>query len=155
MARIILETRLKAPVDRVWDALQHPETFAKISAPLVRIKPEGAAAVPTDWASGPFAVRLLAFGILPVGWQIIDLTVTPAAEGGEGGGQMHDHGHGSLARGWHHVITVAPDGSGTRYRDCLDVDAGWRTAFLVPMLRAFYRYRQRRLARLLDTRPRA
>ena len=63
---------------------------------------------------------------------------------------IHDAGSGSAARMWDHRIYVESDGEGTRYSDCLRIDAGLLTPVVAAFAGVFSRYRQARWRRLVD-----
>jgi len=91
---------------------------------------------------------MLAFGLFPIGEQTIGIEY-PLEDGRRR--ILRDNGHGALIKQWDHWIFVEPDGEGTRYTDRVDVDAGLLTPFVSAFARIFYRHRQRRWRRLVQT----
>lgn len=52
---------------------------------------------------------------------------------------------------WNHDITLIPlDDAHTRYTDCVEIQAGWKTLFVWLWARGFYAHRQRKWIRLLE-----
>ena len=85
------------------------------------------------------------FGILPIGWQAIVIEL-PEAEG-----ETHtllDKGYSPLLPTWRHQISVRPDNGGARYTDRVSFDAGALSVLAAPLIRLFFRHRQRRLRAL-------
>ncbi len=85
------------------------------------------------------------FGILPIGWQAIMIEL-PEAEGKTR--TLFDKGYSPLLPKWRHQISVRPDNGGTLYTDSVSFDAGALTALASPLIRFFFRHRQRRLRAL-------
>ena len=141
MRRVVLSTYLDAPPDAVWAALQRPETLIYVSAPLIRFTPRAPAALPDRWSEQTYRVSMRLFGVLPLGTQWIRVSwPTPDGELR----YVRDNGSGTLAARWDHLISIAPEGAGTRYTDRVDVEAGVLTGVTALFARVFYAHRQRR-----------
>lgn len=148
---VTLSTDLDAPAARVWREVRTPRLLRYVAAPLQTFEPVQPPAWPEEWHAGAYEVRLRLLGVLPLGahWIVISFPAgeeTPGREGFE----LHDRGHGRLARTWNHRITVQalPDGR-TRYSDRVDVRAGPLTPLVWLFAQVFYRHRQRRWRRLV------
>jgi hypothetical protein len=144
---IEIACHLDAEPDRVWQTVLRPATMVHVARPWVEIVPIDLPQWPETWASGLYRARLTGPLGVPLGFQIIGVEFPPT----DGPARcLRDRGEGQLARTWDHLITVEPEGRGTRYSDRLTLDAGGLTGVAVPMVRAFFRHRQRRLAGLLS-----
>ncbi|MBO6605089.1 MAG: hypothetical protein JJ938_11595 [Roseicyclus sp.] len=145
--RVIRETsHLPAPPDLVWDLLQRPDTLIRITEGWLSFRPLDLPDWPETWQEGAYRVALSGpFGI-PLGLQILRVSFPPP----KGDTRfIRDRGEGQMVRLWDHLISLRPEGSGTRYADEVAVEAGWRTPFVAAFARAFYRRRQRRLKALV------
>ena len=145
MAEFELSTYLDAPPDAVWEALQFPATMAHVAWPMLTFKPIDPPHLPERWSPGDYLVSLRFFG-LPIGRQVLGVSVPPA----EGDVRyVRDLGGGGLARVWDHLVSVAPEGNGTRYADHMRVEAGWLTPLVAGFAWVFYHHRQRRWRRFV------
>lgn len=141
--RVELECTLTAPPERVWDAIQRPALLHHISAPVLAFDPIAPAHWPAQWSPGRYRAGLRLFGVLPVGWQVIDISFPqPGAQ------VIRDNGHRPMIARWDHWITLAECAGGTRYTDRVDIDAGWLTRPVAAFARALYKHRQKRLSAL-------
>ncbi len=147
MAEIELTTTLNAPLEAVWEALQHPATLIHVSHGFLSFTPVDPPELPERWVPGEYLVSLRAFGVLPIGSQVLGVEfpqVEPPTRA------LRDNGRGGIAKVWDHWIFVEPLGEAkTRYTDRIRVEAGWLTPALKVWVRAFYRHRQRRWHRLI------
>lgn len=140
-AVVEIATLLDAPPDRVWAEVQRPALLMFVAAPMVRFRPVDPPTLPEVWADGPHLLAMSLRGVVPLGVQTIDISRPPP----EGGVRfLRDDGHSASIRRWDHLITVAPDGDGTRYADRVEIDAGWRTPIVAAFARRFYAHRQAR-----------
>jgi hypothetical protein len=147
MTEITIATTLAAPVDTVWEALQHPATLIAVSAPILRFRPIDPPAFPDRWHPGEWQVSMWCLGILPVGRQVISISIESASHDRR---VIRDNGRGRLARRWDHRITVSPlDDGRTAYRDEVAIEAGALTPLIVLFARLFYMHRQRRWRALI------
>lgn len=136
---------LECDPNLVWDKVMQPALFLNVAAPLVRFQTVGSAQFPQHWSEGEYRGSMKLFGILPMGWQAI--VIEPPETQGEAR-TLIDGGYSPMLPKWHHRITVEPSNGGTRYTDAVTFDAGWRTPFTAPLIRLFFRHRQRRLRTL-------
>lgn len=140
-----LDTTLPCPVATAWDALTRVSTLLHVSAPVLRFRPVRGAALPERWAVGePVAVRLILFGVLPLGRHHLTIErMDPAA------GEVQSRERGTLVKRWDHLIRVRPTADGgTAYTDEIHISAGWLTPLVAGFAAVFYRHRQRRWRRL-------
>ena len=153
MARVEVSTSLPAPPDRVWELVQQPAMLERVSAPLLRFTPR-AGSFPQRWTPGEYQMGVKLFGLIPLDDQIVGIELSPQpAEGhalrDNGRACARDGGPGGLIRRWDHLMLVEPDGSGTRYTDRVDVEAGALTGAAALFARTLYRHRQKNWRRLL------
>jgi ligand-binding SRPBCC domain-containing protein len=115
-----------------------------VTAPLVRFVPEQE--MPAEiWSDGTYRVQMYLLGVVPLGWQAIVLSFPEKA----GAFCVRDNGYSPLISRWDHMITIAPEGEGTRYRDRVAIEAGLLTPLIWMFAQVFYRHRQRRWRRLV------
>ncbi|WP_101067654.1 hypothetical protein [Roseovarius salinarum] len=143
MARLELTTTLAAPIADVWEALQRPATLAWVSRGWLAFRPIDPPALPARWPrSGDFTVALAAFGMVPIGRQVMGVRRPDVAPPRRA---LRDKGHGTLVRVWDHIIELTPQGeTATRYTDRVRIEAGWLTPLVWLWARGFYAHRQRR-----------
>ena len=154
--RVLLKLTLDCPPDAAWLAIRNPQVLKQVSAPFVGIRPVEPQRLPDAWTAGDYRVAVSAFGILPLGEQVIGLSFPEPPEFYEDVRMLRDTGHTSgwalsVIAYWQHTLTVAPaPGNKTLYRDQLVFDAGPLTVLLWPVYWAFWQWRaigMRRLAR--------
>ncbi|MEL6564577.1 MAG: hypothetical protein AAFQ59_09040 [Pseudomonadota bacterium] len=141
MPRVVVTTYLDAPPDAVWAALQCTAVLRHVSAPLIRFLPLDPPNLPETWSEGEYRVAMRLFGFVPLGTQWIRVS-WPAPQGETR--YVRDNGTGTLAARWDHLISIAPEGQGTRYTDRVDVEAGVLSPVTAVFARLFYAHRQRR-----------
>ncbi len=124
---VMLKLVLDCDVDAAWHALRSPAVFREVVAPWLDFDSADAGGFPTRWTPGPHHVDALAFGAIPVGHDIIDLSFDRLPDGvrmvsDTGGGRT---GLMAALTSWHHrmAVSAAPDGR-TLYRDRLEFGAG-------------------------------
>ena len=136
-------TTLNAAIAQVWDLVQHPKTLEFVAAPLLRFQPLEPSSWPDCWRPGPHLVRMLLFGVIPMGTQCINIAF-PAAHA------MLDAGSGQVVRVWDHLITLEARHDGrTQYTDSVEIHAGILTLPIWVFSLVFYRHRQQRWHELL------
>jgi hypothetical protein len=149
--RIHLKLVLNCPPDAAWRALRSPTVFRAVSWPLTTFESLEADGFPELWAAGEHPVRGRAFGLLPMGDQLIDISFPPAPEGVR---WVRDSGRGltgplAVVTQWRHTMAVseAPGGR-TLFRDELRFGAGPITPLLWPVFWVFWQWRAARLRSL-------
>ena len=149
--RVRFSVTLPAPAEWVAAQLQSTAVFRHITAPLLRFAPSRGP-WPAHWAPGALELRLSLFGLLPLGRQTAQISVSPGAAESDWP-RLRDNGHGQLMRRWDHRITLQslPDGT-TRYTDEVVLQARHLPWLMTPLSAAFaqlfYRHRQRRWRQL-------
>ncbi|ADV67607.1 hypothetical protein [Deinococcus maricopensis] len=149
--RLTLSTTLNAPVGRVWAHVQQPALLRFVAAPLQTFEPLRPATWPARWAAGEYVVHVRVLGVRLSGTHCISVSFPdPDTMRGRERFELHDHGHGRLARTWNHdiIVQALPDGR-TRYTDRVEVRAGLFTPFVWAYAQVFYRHRQRRWRQLV------
>jgi len=146
MTRIVLHTHLEASPDQVWDWLEQPAVLREVTKPLMTFKPIEPDAFPERWDERDYLCALRLWGLIPLGRQVIDITLPPF----EGYKRfVRDNGHSARIKRWDHLITIEPEGEGTRYEDRLDLDAGLLTPLVAAFAKVFYGHRQSRWRELV------
>jgi hypothetical protein len=143
-AKILRTCILEATADRVWAEINRPRLLVHIAKPLVRFRLPNTLDPESAWPDGEHKVTMWAFGVLPIGWQIVRIERPAPTERVR---YLLDRGEGSTAAVWHHTISVEslPD-SQTRYSDDVTIGAGWMTPLVRAFANIFFWHRQRRLA---------
>ena len=141
MTTITVTSYLPAPPARVWDEVNKPRLLFFVARPMVRFAPVAPKALPDRWEETDYLFSLKWHGIIPLGRQVISLS-RPAPK--DGTHFLRDNGHSRVAKRWDHLISIAPEGGGTRYTDSVTVDAGLLTPVVAAFARRFYAHRQAR-----------
>jgi hypothetical protein len=148
--RVLLKLVLDCTPDAAWRAIRSPSVFTAVSKPFTTftsLEPNG---FPELWPEGDHPAAAKAFGIAPIGTQVIRIAYDQNGDVRT----VHDTGFGAsgaLANvtRWNHTMAVAPNGDGrTLYRDQLIFEAGAMTPLLWPMYWAFWQWRALTMKRL-------
>ena len=147
MRTVTVHTRLDAPVDIIWHAVNTPHAFVHVARGMLRYP--AAERLDRPWQVGDHLEGwTFLFGVLPFSRHHLDVvSIDHDAH------VLISDEHGGAIRTWRHELVVASiDDTSCRYTDRIDIDAGILTPMIVAFAHVFYRYRQRRwreLARLL------
>jgi len=145
MRTINITTHLDAAPDVIRKHVMTPRLLNYVVAGLMKFQPIQPASFPHRWSPGNYRVRMLAFHVIPIGWQNVGIELPEEGDDWF----VRDKGSGSIARIWDHLIFIGPDGAGTRYVDRIRIDAGVLTGPVALYAKLFYRYRQRRWRKLV------
>ncbi len=145
MRKITLTSHFPAPIEKVWGLLQRSDTLVHVAAPLLTFR-HLTGPFPEIWVDGHHEVKLRFLGFVPLGRQSIDIRIEQQPNDVY---TILDAGSGRIAKVWDHLITIAPEGDGTRYTDEVTIDAGLLTLPVTLFARVFYGHRQRRWRELL------
>lgn len=141
MKTVEVTTHLNADPDRVWEAANTSRLLLFVVKPMMHFIPVKPKVLPELWEEGDYLLRMKWFGIVPFGRQVISVSRPPP----QGPVRMlRDNGHGTLIRRWDHLISIGPEGDGTRYTDKIEIDAGFLTQLVSAFARKFYAHRQER-----------
>lgn len=149
--RVLLKLVLDCSPDAAWVAIRSPRVLAQVSSPFTSfesLEPEG---FPDVWLAGEHPVLVKAFGLVPIGEQIIGISFPPTKPGVR---MMRDTGRGlsgplATVTKWRHSLAVAETAHGrTLYRDQLEFEAGALTLLLWPVYWAFWQWRGSGMKRL-------
>lgn len=154
--RVLLKEILDCTPDAAWRALASPAVFREVSGPLMSVESRAETGFPTRWAAGEHPVSLSGLGVLPLGEQVIRLSMRTTRNGVR---IVRDTGSGvsglmAAITHWDHSMAVSADPAGTGktlYRDQLVFSAGPATLAVWPGLWAFWQLRMRRLKALAPT----
>jgi len=150
--RVLLKLTLDCDVDAAWRALRSPAVLREVVAPWLDFSSMEPGGFPTTWPEGPHRIRALAFGSLPAGEEVIDVSYPGGLPPGVR--MMRDGGcalTGPFAafRRWDHRMAVSPLPDGrTLYRDRLRATAGALDVALWYPTWAFWQWRGARLKQL-------
>jgi hypothetical protein len=161
-----ISTTLPASPDRIWEMVNRPVLLHYVAWPLLTFEPIDPSTFPDRWEEREYRVQMKAFGMVPLGWQVIGIERSVGRDATADGGtvrRLRDNGRGRILRRWDHVITIEPAGSTeesrdsgqgpvqkTRYTDHVEIEAGVLTPVVGVLARGFYTHRQRRWHRLLE-----
>ncbi|MGL4339232.1 MAG: hypothetical protein ACRCSP_02235 [Rhodoglobus sp.] len=149
--RIQIRKILDCPPDAAWQAIRSTAVLRAVSAPFTSFtscEPEG---FPEVWSAGEHPVAVRAFGIVPLGEQIIAIDFSERADGTR---VLSDTGRGTsgplaMVTFWNHQMAVSatPDGK-TLFHDQLLFSAGMVTPIMWMMYWAFWQRRAWRIKKL-------
>jgi hypothetical protein len=152
--RVTLDLVLDCSPEVAWEAVHSPAVFRAVSGPLTRVESLEPGGFPERWSGGEHRVRLSLLGLLPMGEQVIRLAdESRMLSDGSTERMVHDSGGPvsgpmRVVRSWHHRMAISPaPGERTRFRDRLDVGAGFATPFVVVGFWVFWQLRARQLRR--------
>lgn len=139
-----LSTELPTSADRVWHAMQQPETFLYVTRGLIgfpalagRSEPLRAGEAGRGWVT--------LFNVVPLYRHTIEVLDVD-----EETRTIQTHEHGWMLTRWDHTLHVeAIDENRCRYRDTIVIDAGRFTPVAERIATVLFTYRQRRWRRLV------
>jgi len=149
--RVLLKLVLDCPPDDAWRAIRSSKVFRQVSGPFTTFESLEVGGFPDLWPEGEHPVRVKAFGIVPMGDQLIDISLPQRSDGVR---VVRDFGRGLSGRLaavtlWQHTMAVSPARDGrTLYRDQLRFEAGAMTLPLWVIFWVFWQWRALQLRRL-------
>ncbi|MGF1606405.1 MAG: hypothetical protein ACFB22_08705 [Rhodothalassiaceae bacterium] len=146
--RLTCEARLEVPFGTVRQALLSPATLEQIAAPLIRFIWSDPPERPTHWQPRRHKVLMRLFGVVPLGWQVIDPVIDQDQPDHF---ILVDRGSGPLISVWHHRLILTRSEGGCHYADGLTLAAGMATPLVWLFAWVFFHHRQRRLRALLQS----
>jgi hypothetical protein len=138
---VLVESVLPCRPELAWDEVVMSRLLVEVAAPLIAIRPAANEELPDRWPTGTtIPVRSHLFGFIPLGTRALRFErIDPIAH------EIQTRESDRLVRRWDHLISVEPAENGCcRYRDQIDINAGWLTAGVWLFAQLFYRHRQRR-----------
>ena len=143
MKSITVQTTLDAPAEAIWSTVQRPEAFAHVAGTMLRYPAAERHRGP--WRVGDKTVGwLLLFRVLPFSRHTIEV-----ADIDHDAMTLQTEERGGVVHTWrHHIAVESVSGDRCRYTDRIDIEAGVLTSVVAAFARVFYRYRQRRWAKL-------
>ena len=152
--RVLLKEILDCSPDAAWRALRSPAVFREVSSPVVSVESLEMDGFPTIWTPGEHPVSLSALGLVPMGDQVIRLTMATTRK--DGVRILRDTGRGvsgplAAVTLWDHRMAVSPDPADTGktlFRDQLIFRTGALTLASWPVFWALWQWRLHQLKRL-------
>lgn len=144
--KVTVSTILDTTIDRAWAAVTQTHTFHHVTHGLLSFR--SSKPFPSVWhEEDQLELQLYLFNVIP--WWRHQLRVAHLDD------QRHElrlEGHGGPISRWNHTMRIEPV-SDTRcqYTDELDLRAGLFTPVAWLFAHTFYRYRQRRLRKRMET----
>ena len=145
VARIEVSSHFALPPEVVWEQVRRPALLQFVASPILSFVPKGGD-FPDQWEQREYIAGLRAFGVLPVGEQVIGIEYQPEQASGY---RLRDNGRGGAISKWDHMMVVEPEGDGTRYTDRVDIEASVLTPIATAFARFFYTHRQKRWQELI------
>ena len=143
--RVLLKLVLDCSPDAAWHAIREPAVMKDVAFPLMNFVSLEDDGFPESWPAGEHPVSVNAFGVLPLGEQVIDISFPRRTDGVR---MVRDAGRGTsgmlgLVKSWRHTMAVSLDEEtgGTLFRDELRFSAGVLTPFVWPVLWAVWQWR--------------
>ncbi|HEY8914693.1 hypothetical protein [Lacisediminihabitans sp.] len=152
--RVLLNLVLDCPPDAAWAAVRSPRALRDVSAPFTTFESLEPAGFPDAWEAGDHPVLVKAFGIVPIGEQIIGISFPEREDDVR---VMRDTGRGlsgplAIVTSWQHSIAISQTADGqTLYRDQLVFTAGPITPLLWVAYWSFWQWRAFGLRRFAPT----
>ena len=154
--RIEMRFVIDCEANAAWDALHDPQVVSALYEPVLQVASDET--LPARWNGGgktSVEVRLLLFGRVPVGRQVIDVNDETQGEGVSLVRTMHDRGRATggplmLLSGWHHRMSVwslAGDPARTVWLDRVSFRGPFAIAAW-PVMRVIWGLRARRIRTL-------
>lgn len=140
--------RLACSVEQCTDLVRSPRLLQYVSSPMVQFKPIDPPVLPAQWEEKRYLVGVRLFRFIPFGRQTINISIEA---GNPDRIVLRDNGNGTLIRKWDHRITIVPTEGGILYTDRVEISAGILTPVVWTFALLFYRHRQRRWRRLVDS----
>ena len=146
--RARISTVIKTNENRMWDELQKVSSLMHVASPILKFKPQKNHSLPEKWALGnEYKLKLSFFGIIPLGGHFIKLVELNKEEK-----KIVSNEHGNLTKVWNHIIKLKPiDEQTIEYTDEIEIKAGILTFSIWLFAHIFYRHRQSRWKKLLDS----
>ena len=153
--RLLLKLDLDCTPDAAWGMLTDPRALQQLYSPVMTVTPLEPGGFPAELTEGEHEVAVRAFGMLPMGTQIINVHFLQRSGGVR---MLRDTGPTTsgllgLITTWEHSMAVSPLPDGrTRYRDRLRFTAGPLGLVFWPILWGVWQWRASRIQALAATR---
>lgn len=131
----------------MWEELQKTSSLMHVASPLLIFRSQDGKALSEKWQlEKPYALRIYAFNIIPLGGHtIVVKRIDPVKR------EIVTKESGSLSKTWDHLLRVEKvDARTVKYTDEIEIQAGPLTVLVWMFAHVFYRHRQRRWRKLLS-----
>ncbi len=139
--RVLVESLLPCRADLAWEEVLNRRLLYEVCAPVVTFLPVKGQTLPDRWSAGEtIFIRSFLFGVIPLGIRsiVFDSIDAPARV-------IQSRESDPLVQKWDHRVSVTAMGDHQcRYRDEVEIDAGWLTPLVAWFARRLYHHRQRR-----------
>ena len=143
-----ISTIIKTSENKMWEELQKVSSLMYVASPILKFKPQEGYLIPEKWSLGTeYKLKLSFFGILPIGNHVIKLVEINKDEN-----LIISNEYGKLTKVWDHIIKFkAIDDHIIEYTDEIEIKAGVLTLFIWLFSHIFYRHRQNKWKKLIDS----
>ena len=146
--QVKISTTLNATEDEIWERLQKVSSLMYVASPILTFKPANESPLPEKWETERmYKLKLFLFRLIPLGAHNIQLVEINRTKN-----RIVSKEHGKLAREWNHIIWFQKiNDNKIHYTDQIEIKAGLITVVIWLFAHAFYRHRQRRWKKLLNS----
>ena len=139
--RVVVESLLPCEPELAWEEVRHSRLLREVCFPLVTFRPAPGEALPERWPEAiVMDIRSYLLGLIPLGTRkLAFVRIDSQAH------EIHTEESDVLVARWDHVISVERASPGhCRYRDEIEIQAGWLTPLVWLFARCLYGHRQMR-----------
>ena len=132
----------------MWEELQKVSSLIYVASPILKFRSQKGSSIPEKWSLGnEYRLKLWFLGIIPIGDHFIKLVELNKEEN-----LIVSNEYGRLTKAWNHTIEFnAIDHQTIEYTDEIEIKAGIMTLFIWLFAQIFYRHRQNKWKKLLDS----
>ena len=137
--RLVVVSLLPCEPELAWEEVRHSRLLREVCYPLVTFLPAPGETLPVTWPEATvIKIRSYLLGLIPLGTRNLNFVqIDPHTR------ELHTEESDALVRRWDHVIAIAAAEPGfCRYRDEIEVEAGWLTPLVWLFARCLYAHRQ-------------
>lgn len=146
--KINLRTTVRTNIDTFWRKLKDPASLQYVAHPLISFRGIVDITNGESWKEGStHHLPMYYLNLVPAGAQKVTIVMVDRDEH-----RIETNESGGVAKVWCHTmrLTSMEDGK-VEYKDELCIEAGWKTPLLWLFVQLFYRHRQRRWRKMLQT----
>lgn len=146
--RLVMKSRLEGiHAEALWEQLQRPTSFQKVTFPLMRFRPQASEGFPVRWMEGDsYRLVMYLLGVIPLGHHTIRFVKIDRERM-----RISTDESGMLLREWRHTMEVnqAAEEQTVRFSDTLELNNGLLTLPTYVGVYVFFVYRHWRIKSLI------